>query len=132
VLAEQSVHITVKTIQCFCQKLGRQAMVNRGAVSLKKRYDLSDKTVLICFDGGRLRERKRKKGKKPATLTRQGYHTDWPEPKLLTIQLLDQQGELIKKIPPLYDATLGKIDDFFELLFDYLKQLNLAEAANAE
>jgi hypothetical protein len=130
VLAEQSIHINVKTIQCFCQKLGQQARIHRGGISLKQCFDLKDKTVLVCFDGGRLRERRRKQGKKPAALKRQGYHTDWIEPKLLTIQFLDQQGQLIKEIQPLYDATLGKTDDFFDLLYDYLKHLKLSSAAN--
>lgn len=130
VLAEQAIHINIKTIRSLCQKLGQKTMAKRGVISLKKLCTLKDITVLVCFDGGRLRERRRKQGKKPASLKRQGYHTDWIEPKLLTIQFLDQQGQLIKEIPPLYDATLGKIDGFFDLLYDYLKHLNLSGAAN--
>jgi hypothetical protein len=128
-LAEQAIEINVKTIQRLCQKLGQKGLAERGLISLETEPDLKDKTVLICFDGGRLRERKPKPGKKPASLKRQGYQTDWIEPKCLTIQFLDQEGHLLKEIPPLYDATLLKIDDFFDLLYRYLKNLNLAAAA---
>ena len=130
VLAEQSINLNVKTIQRLCERLGKGAMEKRGAISLGDPPNLKEVTALICFDGGRLRERKRKQGKKPASLKRQGYHTDWVEPKLLTIQFLDNNGNLIRQIPPLYDATLGKIDDFFELLYQYLKPLDLSKAAN--
>ncbi len=63
---------------------------------------------------------------RPAALKRQGYTTDWVEPKLLTIQFLDASGKLIREIPPIYDATLGNIENFFDLLELYLQQLDLA------
>lgn len=129
VLHEQGIKLDVKTMQRFCKKLSNEAMLNRGAVSFDEAIDLHELTVLICVDGGRLRQRKRKRGRKPASLKRQGYHTDWVEPKLLTIQFLDQKGKLCKDIPPLYDATIENIDGFFELLYQYLKCLDLSSAA---
>ena len=41
--------------------------------------------ILICVDGGRIRERRSKRGKRKKGLKRQGYSTDWFEPRLLTI-----------------------------------------------
>jgi len=104
-------------------------MENRGKISFDdKSLNLKDITVLICMDGGRLRQRKRKKGRKPDKLKRQGYTTDWVEPKLLTIQFLDRNGKLCKDISPIYDATLGNIENFFDLLELYLRQLDLNNA----
>jgi len=129
VLREQGILLDVKTIQRLCRKFGQGAMRNRGEISFKSNdFDLKDVTVLICMDGGRLRQRKRKKGRRPAALKRQGYTTDWVEPKLLTIQFLDASGKLIKEIPPIYDATLGNIENFFDLLELYLRHLDLATA----
>jgi hypothetical protein len=106
VLQEQGVTLDVKTIQRLCRKFGQGAMKNRGEISFNsKELNLKDRTVLICMDGGRLRQRRRKSGRKPANLKRQGYHTDWVEPKLLTIQFLDHNGKLCKEISPVYDAT---------------------------
>jgi len=128
-LREQGIFLDVKTIQRLCRKFGQGAMRNRGEISFNaNELDLKNITVLICMDGGRLRQRKRKKGRRPAALKRQGYTTDWVEPKLLTIQFLDADGKLIREIPPIYDATLGNIDDFFDLLGLYLQQLDLATA----
>lgn len=129
VLHEQGILLNVKTIQRLCRKFGQRAMRNRGEISFTNNdLDLKDITVLICMDGGRLRQRKRKKGRRPAALKRRGYTTDWVEPKLLTIQFLDANGKLIREIPPIYDATLGNIDNFFDLLELYLQQLDLAIA----
>ena len=129
VLREQGRPLDVKTIQRLCRKFGQGAMQNRGEISFKHNdLDLKDITVLICMDGGRLRQRKRKKGRRPAALKRQGYTTDWVEPKLLTIQFLDASGKLIREIPPIYDATLGNIENFFDLLELYLQQLDPATA----
>ncbi len=129
VLQEQGIVLNIKTVQRLCRKFGNGAMAHRGAISFgSKPLDLKNITVLICMDGGRLRQRKRKQGRKPDSLKRQGYHTDWVEPKLLTIQFLDQNGKLLKDIPPIYDATLGNIENFFDLLYQYLRELDLKNA----
>ena len=129
VLQEQGIVLDIKTVQRLCRKFGNGAMAHRGAISFgSKPLDLKNITVLICMDGGRLRQRKRKQGRKPDSLKRQGYHTDWVEPKLLTIQFLDQKGKLLKNIPPIYDATLGNIENFFDLLYQYLRELDLKNA----
>jgi len=129
VLHEQGIVLNIKTVQRLCRKFGHGAMNNRGEISFdSKELDLKDLTVLICMDGGRLRQRKRKRGRKPDSLKRQGYHTDWVEPKLLTIQFLDRKGKLRKEIPPIYDATLGNIENFYDLLYLYLQELDLINA----
>lgn len=129
VLHEQGIILNIKTVQRLCRKFGNGAMTNRGEISFDSEpLDLQDITVLICMDGGRLRQRKKKRGRKPDSLKRQGYHTDWVEPKLLTIQFLDRNGKLCKEIPPIYDATLGNIENFYDLLYLYLKELNLKNA----
>ena len=62
---------------------------------------------------GGLRERRRKRGRKPAKLKRQGYHTDWRKPKLFTLYLLDEQRQLVKPFAPVHDATLGDHEALF-------------------
>ena len=41
--------------------------------------------ILICVDGGRIRERCTKRGRRKSGQKRQGYTTEWFEPRLLTI-----------------------------------------------
>ena len=85
--------------------------------------------VLICVDGGRIRERRKKRGKRKKGLKRQGYHTEWFEPRLLTISQFDENGKKIKSISPILDGSCDSLDDFFELLKEYLSWINLEEAS---
>ena len=72
--------------------------------------------ILICVDGGRIRERRAKRGKRKKGQKRQGYSTDWFEPRLLTISQFDDDGKKIKSVSPILDGSCGSLDDFFELL----------------
>jgi len=85
--------------------------------------------ILICVDGGRIRERRTKRGKRKKGQKRQGYHADWFEPRLLTISQFDENGKKIKSVSPILDGSCGSLDDFFELLKEYLLWINLDEAS---
>ena len=85
--------------------------------------------ILICVDGGRIRERRLKRGKRKRGQKRQGYSTDWFEPRLLTISQFDEDGKKIKSVSPILDGSCGSLDDFFELLKEYLLWINLDEAS---
>lgn len=86
--------------------------------------------VLICVDGGRIRERIKKRGKRKQGLKQQGYHTDWFEPRLLTITQFDESGKKIKSVSPIIDgACSASMNDFFDLLKKHLNALNLKEAS---
>lgn len=85
--------------------------------------------ILICVDGGRIRERRPKRGKRKKGLKRQGYHTKWFEPRLLTISQFDENGKKIKSVSPILDGSCGSLDDFFNLLKEYLLRINLAESS---
>lgn len=90
---------------------------------------LKNQRVLLCVDGGRLRQRKNKRGPRPDGAKRCGYHTDWIEPKLFTIYLIDKKGDIIKKVPPFVDGTTGKLKEFLKLLQHYLSRLGIEKAS---
>ncbi|NOR64716.1 MAG: hypothetical protein GQ468_01715, partial [Candidatus Scalindua sp.] len=85
--------------------------------------------ILICVDGGRIRERCKKRGKRKSGLKRQGYTTEWFEPRLLTINQFDEEGKKIKSVSPILDGSCGSLDDFFALLKQYLLSINLDGAS---
>jgi hypothetical protein len=87
-------------------------------------------SILICVDGGRCRERRPKRGKRKKGQKRQGYHSEWFEPKILSISQFDENGKKLKNIAPIIDGSCGTIDDFFDLLKQHLLQINLDEASN--
>ena len=129
VLDEQGFKIDVKTIQRYCRVLGETGMQWRGQISLDGTAELAGNTLVIGIDGGRLRTRRRKRGRRKAQQKRQGFHTDWKEPKLFTIYLVDPEGKIIRDFAPLHDATMGDHHEAIALLKQYLSALPLADAA---
>ncbi len=58
-----------------------------------------------------------------------GFHTDWIEPKLFTLHILDEDGNIVKDIAPFVDGTTGKVDEFIALLEQYLVRLRIEDAS---
>jgi hypothetical protein len=127
-LASFGIAMNVKTIRRLCLSLGDQALENRHRIALSDDDSVDKRIVFICIDGGRLRERKAKRGRIPAKLKYRGYNTDWREPTQIVIQWLDADGNACKEIVPLYDATMADVDGAFELLEDYLRQIDLSKS----
>ena len=128
-LAGRGVQIDISTIRRLCRQLAEKGILFRGQVSLDGHEDLKGHTVVIGVDGGRLRERCPKRGRKKKGQKRQGYKGEWREPKLFTIYLLDKQGKTVQSFSPLHDATMGDHKEMFALLERYLSALPLADAA---
>ena len=129
VLREQGFLIDVKTIRRYCRELGETGMAWRGQVSLNGQEKLTGKTLVIGIDGGRVRIRRPKCGRRKAEQKRQGFHPDWKEPKLFTIYLLDEKGEVVQDFAPIQDATMGDHQQLSALLEQYLSALPLPEVA---
>ena len=88
---------------------------------------LSGMTVLVSVDGGRVRQRVVKRGRRRAS-GHHGYHTPWREPRLLVISVVDPGGRIKRNVLPIYDATLDDADGMMRLLAGYLKALGVHEA----
>lgn len=89
--------------------------------------DFKGRVVAASVDGGRIRIRTNKRGKKTKK-RRTRYKTDWREPKLIVIYLIGDDGKKEKKTLPMIDATLNGPDETFALLTYYLKKLNVCSS----
>lgn len=127
-LKSHAITLNVKTIRRLVMSLGKRAMEYRGRGSLSESDSVDGKTILICIDGGRLRERKAKRGRKRKGQKRQGFHSKWREPLQFVIQTINKGGVACKEHLPIYDATMGKIDFAFDLLEEYLSNMSLQNA----
>jgi len=128
-LKSHSIILGVKTIRRLVMALGKRAIEHRGRSSLSENDFVDGKTILICIDGGRLRERKTKRGRKRKGQKRQGFHSNWREPLQFVIQTINEEGVACKDHLPIYDATMGKIDFAFDLLEEYLSNVEISNAA---
>jgi hypothetical protein len=127
-LEKHAINLNVKTIRRITMNLANEAMPLRGRVSLCNTDLIGGKTVLICIDGGRLRERRPKRGRKPKGQKRQGYHAEWKEPIQFVIHIVNPDGTISQTHLPIYDATMGDIDAAFDLLEIYLRELDILKA----
>ena len=88
---------------------------------------LCGKRVRVSLDGGRVRTRKNNRGRRTAK-GRHTFTTPWREPRVLVIDILDEEGKADRLSLPLYDATLGDADATWALLIGYLRLLGAAHA----
>ncbi len=89
---------------------------------------LEGKRVMLGTDGGRIRIRKSKRGRKPKG-GRSGFWSDWREPKLLVIRIIDDTGKVVRELPPIYDGTLGNADALFSLFEAHLRARHIELAS---
>ncbi len=131
ILKENGIFVGVKTIRRLCGLCLPNDFALRSQLAFQGDESelLDGKTLVISADGGRIRERKKKRGRRPKAQSQQGYSSEWKEPKLFTIYLLDSEGQLEKTFKPLHDATMGDHEVMFDLLENYLHQLNLEKVA---
>lgn len=127
-LTELGTQMNHRLLRRITYSLGKLTMENRTVDVVDDEYRKPGLRYLICIDGGRIRQRTPRKGRKAKKAKRRGYHSDWRAPYLLTIVCVDEKGKIRKKLRPIYDGTVEKIDEAFDLLADYLGQLNIAEA----
>lgn len=127
-LRSQGVEMDKKTIRRLCMRTGEQAIENRHRILLSEADSVENRILMVCIDGGRLRERRAKRGRRPSGRKRQGYHTDWREPTQVVIQWLGADGSKCSETAPIYDATMSDTDAAFHLLADHLRQLDCTRA----
>ncbi|HKZ00403.1 MAG TPA: hypothetical protein VJ112_04480 [Rhabdochlamydiaceae bacterium] len=120
--------LDVKTVRNIAKRFACRARLGQKAASVievLRAEDLKGRRVVLSSDGGRLRIRTPKRGRRTKK-KRSRYSTDWREPKLLIIYVVNDEGRIDKKILPLIDGTLKGTDALFALLHIYLRSLNLS------
>ena len=103
------------------------ALSSAAKISIPPDGPLAHKRVRASVDGGRVRTRKSKKGRKTKK-GRRRFETPWREPRILTIDVLDDNGRPRKFTLPLYDVLIDDADATFSLLVGYLRLLGAPHA----
>jgi hypothetical protein len=119
--------LDIKTIRMICKRFAFRARASFKEGEVPIQDEFKGKRVVISADGGRVRTRVNKRGKKTKK-NRSRYKTDWREPKLILVYVVNENGEKDRKIPPVMDASLAGPDATFAMLLYYLKKLGVAAA----
>jgi hypothetical protein len=127
VLRERGRPLDLKAIRAIAYRFATRARAAQQAGRLNWGETVAGRRVIVSTDGGRLRIRTTKRGPKTAK-GRNRYRTDWREPKLLIIYVVDEKGQMDRDFPSVIDATLGGPDAIFKLMEFYLRELAIATA----
>lgn len=84
--------------------------------------------MVASIDGGRVQIRRRVAGR-PRRGGRKHFETEWREPKVLTVYVLDDEGRRDRQVRSVLDGTLGDADAVFELLLYHLRRLGAHRAS---
>jgi hypothetical protein len=127
-LRQMGVEMSIRRITHVAYHFAQRARSRQELEGMGIEGSLAGKRVVISTDGGRLRVRKNKRGKKTKK-GRSRYRTDWREPKLLVIYVVDEKGRIAQEFAPVMDGTLRGPDEVFRLMEFYLVQLGIGQAA---
>jgi hypothetical protein len=83
--------------------------------------------VVAAVDGGRVNIRKRVAGR-PRAGGRKRFETEWREPKVLTLYVVDEEGRRDRSVPTVIDGTLDDADAVFALLRFHLLRMGAHKA----
>jgi len=126
-LRQQGRIVDVKTIRSISYRYAQRARAAIDGHTFALGETASGRRLGVSLDGGRVRIRTDKRGKKTKK-GRKRYSTKWREPKLLHIWTLDSEGKIDRSFLPLIDGTLRGPDEILMLVRYYLRELDVHEA----
>ena len=126
-LKEMGVKLSVKQIATIAYHFSRRARQGQQTGAMGISGSLKGRRVVISTDGGRVRIRQDKRGRR-SKKGRRRYRTDWREPKLLVIYVVDEEGKIEREFAPILDGTLKGPDAVFQLIEFYLRELGIDQA----
>ena len=135
-LERHGIEVSEKRVRTISENVGATALKDRAAEieqfnqgHLAGGDTFSGQNVVVAIDGGRMRTRRVKKGKKKKGQKRQGFRTAWKEPKIFIIYALDEQGKkLNRQIRPFCDGPQIGRKAFKQLLQTCLHKTGVARA----
>jgi hypothetical protein len=127
VLSDRGRPLDFKTIRSIAYRFAARARAAQRVGDLNWGESVAGRRVVVSTDGGRLRIRTTKRGPKTAK-GRNRYRTDWREPKLLIIYVVDEKGQMDREFLAVIDGTLGGPDAIFKLIEFYLRELKVSTA----
>lgn len=89
--------------------------------------DLRGQRVVVTFDGGRVRTRIPRPGRRRPS-GHHGFEPEWRMPRLMVLYLIDEHGRSLRQEGPLYDGVLTSAAQMFDLLRGHLQALHVQQA----
>jgi hypothetical protein len=126
-LEQEGIDLDVKTVRNIAYRFAARARAAQKAGHFPLGPDVQGRRVVVSFDGGRIRVRRKKRGPRTKK-NRCRFHTDWREPKLLILYVVGDDGRPLHSWAPIIDGTLRGPDAVVALLISYARQVHLSAA----
>jgi len=110
-------------------ELRDRALDQAREVPLPEQSPVAGRRIRVSVDGGRARTRNKRKYARKGNNGRRPFTLEWKEPRLVTVDVLDEQGEMDRTWRPIYEVSLGTADEVFALLTGLLRLLGANQAA---
>lgn len=133
VLAYRGVERDRKAIQRVVNIVSRRALayqkrqMERGAKPTRPTWNLKGKRIGILVDGGRVRVRTKKRGRKRASGWK-SFATDWKEPRVIAVYELDEKGRKSRRGYVRYDSMIASAAAVFAHVASLLRELGAEQA----
>lgn len=135
--SREGVQISVKRIRTISLAFSaaalaeRQKKIDRIADAdppVQEEHSMKGRRIVLTMDGGRIRIRRTKRGRKKAGAAGRGFDAEWREPKLFSIYEIDQEGKK-KRLPMLAcDGTIDGPEGFMKILAAELVRIGAKDA----
>lgn len=90
---------------------------------------VAGRRIRVSVDGGRARTRRTQYKAKKQKNGRRPFLLEWREPRIITVDVLDDEGEMDRRWRPIYDVSLGDANQVFEQLCGLLRLIGANQAA---
>jgi hypothetical protein len=127
VLAERGIGLDLKVLRRITYRFAQKVRLTQQLAGLGFNEPIAGRRVVVSMDGGRIRLKEKKRGRKTAK-GRSRYKGAWREPKLFIVYVVDADGKMERSFTPIMDAIIRGPDALFQLLRSYLEQLGIGAA----
>jgi len=135
-LRRQGLEVDIDTLVRVAVGMGVRALLLRDdaleraqALPLPDGSPFAGKRIRVSVDGGRARVRTAKPRSRKGKNERRPFDLDWREPRIVTIDVIDEEGGADRSWRPIYEVSLGKADEVFALLTGLLRLIGAHLAA---
>lgn len=109
-------------------ELRDEALAAALEAPLPEKSMVEGQRIRISVDGGRARTRRTNRKAKKGKNGRRPFSLEWREPRIITIDVLDQEGAMDRGWRPMYEVSLAQADRVFELLCGLLRLIGAHQA----
>jgi hypothetical protein len=125
-LVGEGLDLGVNTIRSIVARVGDAGLLERESGHGGDPSVLAGKRVMVTVDGGRLRYRLERPGRRRKS-GHHGFDAPWREPKVVAIYTIDERGKKTKDAP-IYEGTLAPWEDAADLIARTLTKFGARDA----